>query len=80
MTGSNTFSFITKMIPSQTVMWALFFFVLILFAVVSCILYFHWTQYRVTVRVPKIIISVYLLVSLLLLAFMASIALSYIVL
>ncbi len=80
MMNQHTFSLISKMISLETVVSALFLFALVMFTIMSFILYFHWTQYRVTAQVPKFIPLLYLLVGLILLALMGSIALSYIVL
>ena len=61
----------------RTLVWILFFSAAVLFGIMTLIFFFHWTQYKMTVKLPKLLVTVYLSVGLLLLAFMGSIALSY---
>ncbi len=61
----------------RTLVWVLFFSAAVLFGIMTLIFFFHWTQYKMTVKLPKLLVTTYLSVGLLLLAFMGSIALSY---
>ena len=79
MFEQNSLSFIINTLSSKTLIWMLFFLALGMFSVMSFVLYFHWTQYRVTVHVSKIIMLVYLLVGAVLLFLMGSIAFSYLI-
>ncbi len=60
------FNVLTPTLPALSptlILWGLFGLILVVFAIVSVVLLYHWQRYRVTSAVPRAIVAAYFVVA-----------------
>jgi len=74
----DNLAFFSNPLAINIFIWFLFVAATGIFALVSAILIYHWTRYRLTAEIPKLLMLIYLGVGCIPILIMFSVALSYV--